>query len=255
MQTTSQIRQTFIDFFKGAGHEHVSSSPLVPLNDPTLMFTNAGMVQFKNVFTGNETRPYTAACHLAEVRPRRRQAQRPGQRGHTARHHTFFEMLGNFSFGDYFKEEAIDLAWALLITEVLRLPAERLLVTVHTTDDEAAATCGRRSSACPDGKIIRIPTRTTSGCHGRDRPLRSVLGDLLRPRPGTSPAARPAAGRGRRPLHRDLEPRVHAVRPQPRRASCNRCPGPPSTPAWAWNASPPCCRASTTTTTSTCCAP
>jgi alanyl-tRNA synthetase len=156
MQTTSQIRQTFIDFFKGAGHEHVASSPLVPLNDPTLMFTNAGMVQFKNVFTGNETRPYNRAVTSQKCVRAGGKHNDLDNVGHTARHHTFFEMLGNFSFGDYFKEEAIDLAWRL-VTKDYGLAADRLLVTVHTSD-EAAADLWKKVAGIPDGRIIRIPT-------------------------------------------------------------------------------------------------
>ncbi|KAA5606956.1 alanine--tRNA ligase [Roseospira marina] len=156
MQTTKQIRQTFIEFFKREGHEHVASSPLVPLNDPTLMFTNAGMVQFKNVFTGNETRPYNRAVTSQKCVRAGGKHNDLDNVGHTARHHTFFEMLGNFSFGDYFKEDAIDFAWRL-VTKEYGLPAERLLVTVHTSDEEAAG-LWRKVAGVPDDRIIRIPT-------------------------------------------------------------------------------------------------
>jgi len=156
MQTTSQIRQTFLDFFKREGHEHVSSSPLVPLNDPTLMFTNAGMVQFKNVFTGNETRPYNRAVTSQKCVRAGGKHNDLDNVGHTARHHTFFEMLGNFSFGDYFKEDAIDFAWRL-VTKEYGLSPERLLITVHSSDEEAAA-LWRKVAGLPDSRIIRIPT-------------------------------------------------------------------------------------------------
>ena len=113
----NEIRSAFLDYFKSNGHEIVSSSPLVPRNDPTLMFTNAGMVQFKNVFTGQETRPYkTAATSQKCVRAGGKHNDLDNV-GYTARHHTFFEMLGNFSFGDYFKERAIELAWNLITKE------------------------------------------------------------------------------------------------------------------------------------------
>ncbi|SDD92309.1 alanine--tRNA ligase [Rhodospira trueperi] len=156
MQTTTQIRKTFLDFFKREGHEHVASSPLVPLNDPTLMFTNAGMVQFKNVFTGNEQRPYKRAVTSQKCVRAGGKHNDLDNVGHTARHHTFFEMLGNFSFGDYFKAEAIDMAWRL-VTKDYGLPADRLLVTVHSSDEDAAG-LWKKIAGLPDEKILRIPT-------------------------------------------------------------------------------------------------
>ncbi len=156
MQTVNDIRQTFLDYFAANGHEIVSSSPLVPLNDPTLMFTNAGMVQFKNVFTGNEARNYSRAVTSQKCVRAGGKHNDLENVGHTARHHTFFEMLGNFSFGDYFKELAIELAWNLVTCE-FGLPAEKLLVTVHTSDEDAA-TLWRKIAGITDDKIIRIPT-------------------------------------------------------------------------------------------------
>ncbi|MDP2732692.1 MAG: alanine--tRNA ligase-related protein, partial [Hoeflea sp.] len=136
MSGVNEIRSAFLDYFKTNGHEIVASSPLVPRNDPTLMFTNAGMVQFKNVFTGLEHRPYsTAATSQKCVRAGGKHNDLDNV-GYTARHHTFFEMLGNFSFGDYFKDRAIELAWNLL-TKEFGIDSERLLVTVYHTDDEA----------------------------------------------------------------------------------------------------------------------
>ena len=135
--TSNELRQAFLDFFAARGHEVVSSSPLVPGNDPTLLFTNAGMVQFKDVFLGNEKRSYSRAVTSQRCVRAGGKHNDLENVGYTARHHTFFEMLGNFSFGDYFKEDAIKLAWAFL-TEVLGLPAERLWVTVYHDDDEAA---------------------------------------------------------------------------------------------------------------------
>ena len=135
--TTRQLRQTFLDFFREQGHTVVPSSPLVPANDPTLLFTNAGMVQFKDVFLGAEKRDYSRAVSAQRCVRAGGKHNDLDQVGYTARHHTFFEMLGNFSFGDYFKREAIHYAWRLL-TEVLGLPAEKLWVTVYEDDDEAA---------------------------------------------------------------------------------------------------------------------
>ncbi len=136
MKTSAEIRASFLEFFRSKGHEVVASSPLVPGNDPTLLFTNAGMVQFKDVFLGAEKRSYTRAVSSQRCVRAGGKHNDLDQVGYTARHHTFFEMLGNFSFGDYFKRDAIAYAWELL-TKVWGLPPERLLVTVYHTDDEA----------------------------------------------------------------------------------------------------------------------
>ena len=154
--TTNAIRQKFIDFFANAGHEPVASSPLVPRNDPTLMFTNAGMVQFKNVFTGTEQRDYKRAVTSQKCVRAGGKHNDLENVGYTARHHTFFEMLGNFSFGDYFKENAIEFAWNL-ITRDYGLPKDKLLVTVYSEDDEAHA-LWKKIAGLSDEKIIRIPT-------------------------------------------------------------------------------------------------
>jgi alanyl-tRNA synthetase len=138
MQTTNDIRTAFLDYFAGHGHEIVPSSPLVPRNDPTLLFTNAGMVQFKNLFTGLEKRPYARAATAQKCVRAGGKHNDLENVGYTARHHTFFEMLGNFSFGDYFKERAIELAWNL-ITREFGLARDRLWVTVYAEDDDAAA--------------------------------------------------------------------------------------------------------------------
>ena len=156
MSGVNEIRSAFLDYFRKNGHEAVPSSPLVPRNDPTLMFTNAGMVQFKNVFTGLEQRPYSRAATSQKCVRAGGKHNDLDNVGYTARHHTFFEMLGNFSFGDYFKDEAIRLAWNLL-TKEFGLPAEKLLVTVYHTDDEAAGHW-KKIAGLPDGKIIRIAT-------------------------------------------------------------------------------------------------
>jgi len=156
MTSTNDIRRSFLDYFAAEGHARVPSAPLVPHNDPTLMFVNAGMVPFKNVFTGLETRPYiTAASSQKCVRAGGKHNDLDNV-GYTARHHTFFEMLGNFSFGDYFKERAITLAWGL-ITKEWGISPERLCVTVYHTDDEAFD-LWRKISGLPEHKIIRIAT-------------------------------------------------------------------------------------------------
>ncbi|QYZ70984.1 alanine--tRNA ligase [Neotabrizicola shimadae] len=156
MASLNDIRSTFTDFFARNGHRVVESSPLVPRNDPTLMFTNSGMVQFKNLFTGVETRDYTRATTAQKCVRAGGKHNDLDNVGYTARHHTFFEMLGNFSFGDYFKDTAIPLAWELL-TNDFGLDPSRLLVTVYHTDDEAA-TIWKKVAGFSDDKIIRIPT-------------------------------------------------------------------------------------------------
>ena len=132
--SSNKIRSTFIEYFRQRGHEIVPSSPLVPGNDPTLLFTNAGMVQFKDVFLGQDKRPYKRATTSQRCVRAGGKHNDLENVGYTARHHTFFEMLGNFSFGDYFKADAIRYAWAFL-TEVIGMPAERLWVTVNFTID------------------------------------------------------------------------------------------------------------------------
>ncbi len=156
MKTLTDIRTTFLKYFERNGHQVVESSPLVPRNDPTLMFVNSGMVQFKNIFTGAETRSYKRATTAQK-------SVRAGGKhndlenvGYTARHHTFFEMLGNFSFGDYFKEQAIEYAWTL-VTKEYGLPKDKLLVTVFSEDDEAAG-YWKKIAGLPEDRIIRIPT-------------------------------------------------------------------------------------------------
>ena len=156
MSGVNEIRSAFLDYFKKNGHEVVASSPLVPRNDPTLMFTNAGMVQFKNVFTGLEQRPYTTATTSQKCVRAGGKHNDLDNVGYTARHHTFFEMLGNFSFGDYFKERAIELAWTLL-TKDFGINKDRLLVTVYHTDDDAFD-LWRKIAGIPESRIIRIPT-------------------------------------------------------------------------------------------------
>ncbi|MFG1212082.1 alanine--tRNA ligase [Xanthobacter flavus] len=154
MSGVNEIRSSFIDYFVKEGHEAVASSPLVPHNDPTLMFTNAGMVQFKNVFTGVEKRPYSRAVTSQKCVRAGGKHNDLDNVGYTARHHTFFEMLGNFSFGDYFKDRAIELAWNL-VTRTFELPKDRLLVTVYSEDEEAYG-LWKKIAGLSDDRIIRI---------------------------------------------------------------------------------------------------
>src|SRR5210317_270389 len=156
MPSLNDIRSTFLNYFGKNDHEVVASSPLVPRNDPTLMFANSGMVQFKNLFTGVETRDYQRATTSQKCVRAGGKHNDLDNVGYTARHHTFFEMLGNFSFGDYFKALAIELAWNL-VTKEFGLPAERLLVTVYADDDEAFDLWGK-IAGLPDERIIRIGT-------------------------------------------------------------------------------------------------
>ena len=156
MSSVNDIRATFLDYFGRNGHEIVASSPLVPQNDPTLMFANSGMVQFKNLFTGAESRDYVRATTAQKCVRAGGKHNDLENVGYTARHHTFFEMLGNFSFGDYFKENAIELAWNL-ITKEYGLDASKLLVTVYHEDDEAA-NLWKKIAGLNDDRIIRIAT-------------------------------------------------------------------------------------------------
>ena len=156
MASSNDIRATFLNYFARNGHQVVESSPLVPRNDPTLMFANSGMVQFKNVFTGQERRPYSRATTAQKCVRAGGKHNDLDNVGYTARHHTFFEMLGNFSFGDYFKEQAIAYAWEL-ITQEFGLPADKLLVTVYSEDEDAAG-YWKKIAGLPDSRIIRIAT-------------------------------------------------------------------------------------------------
>ena len=168
MTSTNDIRRGFLEFFEKAGHARVPSAPLVPHNDPTLMFVNAGMVPFKNVFTGLESRPYQTATSSQKCVRAGGKHNDLDNVGYTARHHTFFEMLGNFSFGDYFKDRAIELAWNLL-TKESGLKADRLTATVYHTDDEAFD-LWKKISGLPESRIIRIPTKDNFWSMGDDGP-------------------------------------------------------------------------------------
>jgi len=168
MTSTNDIRRGFLEFFEKNGHTRVPSAPLVPHNDPTLMFVNAGMVPFKNVFTGLESRPYSQATSSQKCVRAGGKHNDLDNVGYTARHHTFFEMLGNFSFGDYFKDRAIELAWNLL-TKEWGLSPDRLTATVYHTDDEAFD-LWKKISGLPESRIIRIPTKDNFWAMGDDGP-------------------------------------------------------------------------------------
>ncbi len=195
MTGVNEIRKSFLDYFAKNGHEVVASSPLVPRNDPTLMFTNAGMVQFKNVFTGQETRPYKRAATSQKCVRAGGKHNDLDNVGYTARHHTFFEMLGNFSFGDYFKSQAIELAWTL-ITKEFGLDPKRLLVTVYHDDEEAFATW-KKLTGFPDSKIIRIATDDNfwrMGDTGPCGPCSEIFYDHGPKIPGGPPGSKDADG-------------------------------------------------------------
>ena len=249
MASLNDIRTTFLDYFAKADHRVVPSSPLVPRNDPTLMFTNSGMVQFKNVFTGLEHRDYVRATTSQKCVRAGRQAQRPRQRRlHRPPPHLL--------------RDARQLLVRRLLQgtrDPLRLgaPDPRLRPAEGPAPRHRLPRRRRGGRALEEG---RGPPRRAHHPHrhlrqflddGPDRPLRPLLGDLLRPRPGDPrrPAGQPR--RGRRPVRRDLEPRLHAVRAARGRRPATRCRAPRSTPAWGSSASARCCRASTTTTTPT----
>jgi alanyl-tRNA synthetase len=195
MTSLAQIRSTFLDFFKRQGHAIVPSSSLVPRNDPTLMFANSGMVQFKNVFTGAEKRPYSRATTAQKCVRAGGKHNDLDNVGYTARHHTFFEMLGNFSFGDYFKANAIEWAWTL-VTKELGLPPEKLTVTVFSEDDDAFA-LWKKIAGLPDSRIIRIPTSDnfwSMGDTGPCGPCSEIFFDHGDKIPGGPPGSADADG-------------------------------------------------------------
>jgi alanyl-tRNA synthetase len=195
MASSNDIRAAFLDYFAHNGHTVVESSPLVPRNDPTLMFANSGMVQFKNVFTGQEKRPYVRATTAQKCVRAGGKHNDLDNVGYTARHHTFFEMLGNFSFGDYFKSSAIPYAWEL-VTREYGLPRDRLLVTVFSEDDEAAA-IWKSVTGFSDDRIIRIPTSDNfwrMGDTGPCGPCSEIFYDHGSAIPGGPPGSNDADG-------------------------------------------------------------
>ena len=190
MQSANDIRAAFLDYFAANDHEVVASGPLVPHNDPTLLFTNAGMVQFKNLFTGQETRDYTRAATSQKCVRAGGKHNDLDNVGYTTRHHTFFEMLGNFSFGDYFKDRSIELAWRL-INDEFDIPADRLVVTVYADDEEAHA-LWRKISGLPDERIIRIDTADnfwSMGATGPCGPCAEIFYDHGEGIPGGPPGS------------------------------------------------------------------
>ena len=249
MASLNDIRSTFLEYFATNDHRVVPSSPLVPRNDPTLMFTNSGMVQFKNLFTGVERRDYVRAATSQKCVRAGGKHNDLDNVGYTARHHTFFEMLGNFSFGDYFKERAIPLAWELL-TRDFGLPKERLTVTVYHDDDEAAAIWRARLRAAGGADRAHRHLRQLLD-DGPDRPLRPLLGDLLRPRRRHPRRAAGQPGRRTATASSRSGTSSSCSTSSSRTARATACRGPRSTPAWGSSASARCCRASTTTTTPT----
>ncbi|MDO8323186.1 MAG: alanine--tRNA ligase-related protein, partial [Phenylobacterium sp.] len=190
MPSLNEIRSAFLGYFEQNDHLIIPSAPLVPQNDPSLLFVNAGMVPFKNYFTGAETPPAPrAASSQKSVRAGGKHNDLDNV-GYTARHHTFFEMLGNFSFGDYFKEGAIEHAWRLL-TKDFGIPAEKLLVTVYHTDTEAAE-LWKKIAGLPDEKIIRISTSDnfwSMGDTGPCGPCSEIFYDHGAPIPGGPPGS------------------------------------------------------------------
>ncbi|MDR3497089.1 MAG: alanine--tRNA ligase [Ancalomicrobiaceae bacterium] len=195
MSGVGEIRSEFLRYFAREGHEVVASSPLVPRNDPTLMFANSGMVQFKNLFTGVEKRPYVRATTAQKCVRAGGKHNDLDNVGYTARHHTFFEMLGNFSFGDYFKDRAIELAWTL-ITKQFGLPADKLTVTVYSEDDEAFG-LWKKVAGLPDSRIIRIPTSDNfwqMGDTGPCGPCSEIFYDHGEHIPGGPPGSADADG-------------------------------------------------------------
>jgi alanyl-tRNA synthetase len=195
MTTANEIRAAFLEFFRRDDHRVVPSSPLVPRNDPTLLFTNAGMVQFKNVFTGAEKRDYVRAATAQKCLRAGGKHNDLENVGYTSRHHTFFEMLGNFSFGDYFKERAIELAWNLL-TKDYGIPAHRLTATVYA-EDEVAFGLWKKVAGLPESRIIRIATADNfwaMGDTGPCGPCSEIFYDHGEGIPGGPPGSADAEG-------------------------------------------------------------
>ena len=213
--TGSQIRQKFLDYFAARGHRVVRSSSLVPANDPTLLFTNAGMNQFKDVFLGQEKRDYTRAATSQKCVRAGGKHNDLDNVGYTRRHHTFFEMLGNFSFGDYFKRDAIAFAWEL-ITKDYGLPKDKLYVTVFREDDDAEE-LWQKVAGVPKDRIFRLDEKDNfwqMGETGPCGPCSEIHYDFG---PGGRSPRTTFPERSGRTLRRDLEPGVHAVRPRRQR--------------------------------------
>ena len=248
MTGVNEVRSVFLDFFERHDHEVVASGPLVPHNDPTLLFTSAGMVQFKNVFTGAETRDRKRATTAQKCVRAGGKHNDLDNVGYTARHHTFFEMLGNFSFGDYFKELAIELAWTLTTREY-GLPADKLLITVHSSDEEAAA-IWRKVTGFPDGRIVRIPTSDNFWSMGETGPAGRARSSSSTGAPSSRAVRRAARTRtATASSSSGISSSCSSSRSRPTNAST--CPGRRSTPAWGSSAWPRSCRTRGATSTPT----
>nr|CCP38423.1 alanyl-tRNA synthetase [Xanthomonas translucens pv. translucens DSM 18974] len=254
--STSQIRSDFLEFFNGKGHTIVPSAPLVPGNDPTLLFTNSGMVQFKDVFLGAEKRSYVRAADVQRCLRAGGKHNDLDAVGYTARHHTFFEMLGNWSFGDYFKKEAIAWAWELL-TQVWKLPAERLLVTVYHTDEQAYE-LWRDMIGVPPERIVRIGDN-------KGAPYASDNFWQMADTGPCGPCTEIFYDHGAHIAGGPRVPRTRTATASSRFGtwcSCSSTASPTApwcrcrrrawTPAWAWSAWPRSCSTCTATTRSTC---
>ena len=254
--SVADIRKSFLDFFAAKGHTVVPSSPLVPGNDPTLMFTNSGMVQFKDVFLGSDKRSYVRAASVQACLRAGGKHNDLENVGYTARHHTFFEMLGNWSFGDYFKRESLKWAWELL-TEVYKLPKERLLATVYQEDDEAYDIWTKEIGLPPE-RVIRIGDNKGGRYKSDNFWMMADTGPwALSPKSSTITATTSRAAR-RAALTKTA---IASLRSGTtclcssrctRTARSRRCQRPAWTPAWAWSDWRPSCSMCTATTRSTC---
>ncbi len=233
-KTANELRQAFTGFFAERGHTIVPSASLIP-HDPTVLFTVAGMVPFKPYFTGDEAAPYKRAVSVQKCARAGGKHNDLDDVGRTKRHLVAFEMLGNFSFGDYFKADAIPWCWEL-VTERFGFDGDRLWITVHESDDEAEA-IWHEQVGVPDGPHPAPRRQGQLLADGRDRPVRTVLRDPHRPRPGVRPRRRTARRSARRPVHGVLEPGLHAVQPGARRHADAVAPSRRSTPAPASSAS------------------
>ena len=250
MLTANEIRHRFLEYFKKHGHTEVASSSLIPRDDPSLLFTNAGMVQFKKIFCGQEKRDYVRATTSQKCLRVGGKHNDLDNVGRTARHHTFFEMLGNFSFGDYFKEDAIRFAWTF-ITEDLKLPKDRLYITVYKDDDEAFELWQKVAGVAPE-RIFRLGEKDnfwSMGDTGPCGPCSEIHFDQ-----GADMACGPDCGIGKCDCDRFLEIWNLVFMQFEQLPDGSRVPLPrrPSTPAWALNASRACARACAPTTTPTC---
>lgn len=257
-KSTAEIRQAFLDFFHSKGHQVVASSSLVPHNDPTLLFTNAGMNQFKDVFLGLDKRNYSRATTAQRCVRAGGKHNDLENVGYTARHHTFFEMLGNFSFGDYFKQDAIKYAWELLTGENwFALPKEKLWVTVYETDDEAFDIWANEVGV-PRERIIRIGDN-------KGAPFASdnfwQMGDTARAARAPKSSLTTAITSGAA-LREARKKTATATSRSGTSSSCSstvrltvpwsRCRSRPLIPVWGWSVLPPCCSTLTPTMISTC---